>query len=135
MKREFRIGVITIILLLTLIGFGTVSAQNVQNNDIAGQWQATWNTMIGVMNCQYTFIVNGEVLTGKVVVESDGSKSEADITEGKIKGDEMTFTEMFQGSIKMVYTGKIVGDEIKFKRDAGGFAVEEAVAKRISNAE
>ena len=34
-------------------------------------------------------------------------------------------------SIRIVYTGKIDGDEIKFTRKVGDFATEDLVAKRV----
>ena len=50
-----------------------------------------------------------------------------------INGDDITFVEMldFQGqSIRIVYKGKISGDEIKFTRNVADFATEDLVAKR-----
>jgi hypothetical protein len=132
MKKSNFLKVCVLLLLVSINGAFMLNAQDATAK-IAGKWQATWNTGIGTMNNTYTFIVNGDVLTGKVVTEIDNQKEESDITEGKINGDVVTFTNLYQGTVKMVYTGKIAGDEIKFTRDAGGFATEEAVAKRLSD--
>jgi hypothetical protein len=131
MKRPMDLITMALVVLFTLSGTSKISAQNSSAN-ISGTWQATWETGIGTMNCTYTFIVTGDVLTGKVITELSGQKEESEITEGKVTGDVVTFTNLYQGNVKMVYTGKISGDEIKFSRDAGGFATEEAVVKRVS---
>ena len=60
----------------------------------------------------------------------------ADIKEGKIDGDTITFTATtdYQGNpVKLVLKGKIDGDQIKFSMgtDDGGWGVE-FVAKRSS---
>lgn len=110
----------------------SLNAQNATPIHLNGEWQATWNTGIGIINSTYTFTVNGNSFTGKVVSNLNGEKSESEITDGKIDGEIITFSYQFQGNIKMAYKGTVSGDEIKFTRDAGGFATEEATAKRPS---
>ena len=97
--------------------------------DIAGKWTASFDTQIGVQNYTYTFKVDDGKLTG--MAESQNGKTE--ITEGAIKGDEISFVENldFQGNaLKITYTGKISGDEIKFSRNVADMVTEEFVAKR-----
>jgi len=97
--------------------------------DIAGKWTASFDTQIGVQNYTYTFKVDGAKLTG--TAESQFGKTE--ITEGTVKGDEISFVENldFQGNaLKVTYTGKISGDEIKFSRNVADMVTEEFVAKR-----
>ena len=97
--------------------------------DITGKWTASFETQIGVQNYTYTFKVDGAKLTG--LAESQYGKTE--LTEGAVKGDEITFTENldFQGTpVKITYKGKISGDEIKFTRNVADIADEEFVAKR-----
>jgi hypothetical protein len=131
MKNFVTVSAIALMLLLTLSGLMTAGAQNASNNSVAGEWQATWNTPIGAMNCHYTFKVAGNVLTGKVTAEMNGNTSEIEITEGKIKGDEITYVWIYNNDVKMVSTGKLTGDEIKLTRQAGSYGTEEAVATRI----
>jgi hypothetical protein len=131
MKELIIAGTITLMLLLTSIGLMTAGAQNASNNSVAGEWQATWNTPIGAMNCHYTFKVAGNVLTGKVTAEMSGNKSESEITEGKTDKDQITFVWIYNNDVKMVSTGKLTGDEIKLTRQAGSYGTEEAVATRI----
>ena len=128
MKKRVIISAIVITFLLTLSGFTTASAQN---NSVAGEWQATYNTPIGAMNCHYTFKVDGNVITGKVIGEMGGTKSESEITDGKIEDDKITFTWVYNNDVQMVSTGKVAGDEIKLSRQAGSYGTEEAVATRI----
>ncbi len=97
--------------------------------DINGKWTASFETQIGTQNYTYTFQADGEKLTG--TAKSDNGESK--ITEGKISGNDITFVENlnFQGAdIRIVYKGKIDGDQIKFTRNVADFATEELTAKR-----
>jgi hypothetical protein len=97
--------------------------------DFNGKWTATFNTQIGEQHYTYTFKVDGDKLTG--TAKNDNGTTE--IQDGKIQGDEISFTENldFNGNkLVITYTGKIAGDEIKFTRNVGEFAKEELVAKR-----
>ncbi len=92
------------------------------------QWKASISTPVGTMDYTFDFMFEGERLTGKATNSQFGA---AAIQEGKIKGDEITFVEMMDGSIRIEYKGKISSDEIKFVRKAGDFGTEEFVAKRV----
>ena len=131
MKKLIIAGTITLMLLLTLSGLMTAGAQDEASKSIAGDWQATWNTPIGAMNCHYAFKVAGNVLTGKVTAEMSGNKSESEITEGKIDKDKITFVWVYNNDVRMVCTGKITADGISLTRQAGSYGTEEAVATRI----
>lgn len=110
--------------------FAAFAAAGAHAADFNGKWSAEFDTQIGVQKYTYEFHVDGATVTGKAVNEH----GEAAISEGKIDGDTITFVEMlnFNGmDIKIVYTGKINGDEIKFTRKVGDFATEELTAKRV----
>jgi hypothetical protein len=98
----------------------------------AGKWTASFDTQIGQQNYTYEFKVTGETLTGTTQSNLGGS---AAIGEGKFTGgDTLFFVEMFkfQGmEVRIEYTGKLAGDEIKFTRKVADIAVEELVAKRV----
>jgi hypothetical protein len=69
-------------------------------------------------------------LTGKAT----NDRGSTDLTEGTVKGDDIFFVEnvTFQDTkLRIEYTGKVSGDEIKFTRKVGDFATEEFVAKRV----
>ena len=131
MKNFVTLIAITLTLLLTSIGLMTAGAQNASNNSVAGDWQAIWNTPIGAMNCHYTFKVEGKTVTGKVIADMSGNKSESEISEGKLDVDKITFIWVYNNDVKMTCTGIITGDEIKLIRQAGSYGTEEAVATRI----
>ena len=98
--------------------------------DVTGKWTASFETQIGTQNYTYDFKQTGEKLTGHV----KSNLGEGDITQGTVKGDEITFVEnlKFQDQdIQITYKGKISGDEIKFTRQVGEIATEELVAKRV----
>ena len=97
--------------------------------DITGTWTASFETQVGVQNYTYTFKVEGNKLTGRV----KSQYSDGEIQEGTINGDDITFVENFtyEGMpLRVVYKGKVSGDEIKLSRNVADIATEEAVAKR-----
>ena len=101
--------------------------------DVTGTWKAEFDTQIGMQ--KYTFVLkqDGATLTGKASADINGEKHEAELKEGKIDGDSVSFVEMlnFQGNdLRIVYTGKVLANEIKFTRQVGEFAKEDLVAKR-----
>ena len=100
--------------------------------DVNGTWTASFDTQVGVQKYTYTFKVDGNKLTGKA--KSELANSESDILEGTVNGDDISFVENlnFQDMpLRIVYKGKIVGDEIKFTRTILDMFMEEAVAKRV----
>ena len=99
--------------------------------DFNGTWTAAIDTQIGVQNYTYTFKVTGDKLTGKA--KSELAMTETEITEGVVKGDDISFVENlnFQGMpLRITYKGKISGDEIKFSRNVADLGEEPFVAKR-----
>ena len=97
--------------------------------DITGTWTASFDTQIGVQNYTYTFKVEGNKLTGHV----KSQYLDGDISEGTVEGEDISFVEnlTFEGMpLRIVYKGKISGDEIKLTRNVADIATEEAVAKR-----
>jgi hypothetical protein len=104
--------------------------------DATGKWKAEFDTQVGVQ--KYTFDLKAEAgkVTGKASFERMGQKGEAELKDGKVAGDDISFVEMldFEGNqVPITYTGKVAGDEIKFTRKVGDFATEEFVAKRAKD--
>jgi hypothetical protein len=114
------------ILLLTAFSFAA---------DLSGKWTAEFRTPVGgEQKYTFEFKVDGEKLSGKAHFERLGQKGEADLLEGKIAGDELSFIENLDtGSevLRISYKGKIAGDEIKFARQVGDFSTVEFSAKRV----
>jgi len=114
---------------LALVAFALAVAVSVYAADATGTWKATFNTQVGEQHYTYELKAEGEKLTGKAI--SDFGTTE--ITEGSVKGDDISFVENlnFQGQpLRIAYSGKVSGDEIKFTRKVGEVATEELVAKR-----
>jgi opacity protein-like surface antigen len=100
--------------------------------DVTGTWTASFDTQVGVQKYTYTFKVAGNKLTGKAKSELAGAETE--ITEGTVNGDDISFVENlnFQDMpLRIVYKGKIAGDEIKFTRTILDMFTEELVAQRV----
>jgi hypothetical protein len=128
--KKLVIAGIAITLVLVLFGFMTAGAQN-EAKGFAGEWQATYKTPVGEMICNYTFKVEGNNVTGKVIAEMSGNKIESEITDGKIDGDKIIFAWVYN-DVPMSCTGILAGDELKLTRQAGTYGTEGAVATRIS---
>ena len=100
--------------------------------NVTGTWKADFDTQIGQQKYTYTLKQDGTNLTGKAAADISGEKHEADLKEGKVEGDTVSFVETlnYQGNdIRITYTGKLSGNELKLSRQVGEFASEEATAK------
>ena len=100
--------------------------------DVSGKWAAEMRGPQGAMITTFTFKVEGEKLTGTV----SGRGGETPITDGAVKGDEVSFnvTRTMNGNeMKMAYKGKVAGDEIKMTRtrQGGDQPPQEFTAKRV----
>lgn len=101
--------------------------------DVTGAWKADFNTRRGLQKYTFTLKQDGANVTGKATVDTDNGKRESDLKEGKIEGDTVTFVEMLKiqdNDVRVVFTGKISGDEIKLTRQVGDFGSSEATARR-----
>jgi acetyl esterase/lipase len=102
---------------------------------VAGRWRAEFDSPVGLQKYDYEFTLDGETLTGKATGQrGDEKRDPVDIKEGKVKGGDISFVEMItinDMEVPVRYTGKISGDEIRFKREVGEFATLEIVAKRV----
>jgi enterochelin esterase-like enzyme len=101
--------------------------------DVTGTWKSEFDSQIGRQKYTYTLKQDGTKLTGNATSEVGDRKREAELMEGKIDGDKISFVEMldFQGNeIRISYTGTISSNEMKLTREVGTFAKEEIVATR-----
>src|SRR6185436_15075337 len=76
--------------------------------DIAGTWKAEFETQRGLQKYTFTLKQDGGNVTGKVDVDRDGEKREAELKDGKIEGDTVTFVEPLKiqdNEISITYTG------------------------------
>jgi hypothetical protein len=98
--------------------------------DVTGKWVGQVTGRQGqTREVTITLKAEGEKLTGTV----SGRQGDTPISDGQIKGDDISFTvtQSFQGSeVKVSYKGKVSGDEIKFTRTIGDRPPVEFTAKR-----
>jgi len=94
--------------------------------DISGKWKADFQTPDGTARSNtFTFKMDGEKLTGTVA----GGQDETPIDNGKVSGDDVSFTAERPFG-KFTYKGKVVGGEIRLKVEFGDNSFD-IVAKRI----
>jgi hypothetical protein len=109
---------------------GTTRAED----SVAGKWKGEFDSQIGLQKYTFDFKVQGTNLTGKAIGEREMGTNEVAITEGKVSTNGIFFVEPLKfddNEIRIEYTGKVSGDEIKFHRNVGGMAEEDFVAKRV----
>ena len=102
----------------------------------AADLNGTWIAQIAGRDGQtrettFNFKAEGDKLTGTM----SGRQGDQAISDGKIKGDEISFTVVanFGGNeVKLLFKGKVAGDEIKLSRtrEGGDQPPQEFVAKR-----
>ena len=102
-------------------------------SDLNGKWVAQVAGQNGqTRETTFNFKVEGSKLTGTV----SGRQGDNPISDGSIKGDDVSFTVVanFNGNeIKLLYKGKVSGDELKLSRtrEGGDQAAQEFIAKRV----
>lgn len=108
---------LTAILAITLLAFGTA----VQAADATGTWSWTRPGRNGGAEQKVTLKLkaDGEKLTGTLSSPGrDGQATETAIADGKVKGDEVSFTvtrEFNNNKMVSKYSGKVNADTIKGK--------------------
>lgn len=118
----------TFSLTSALVLAGTLALQAA---DITGKWTAQVPGRDGqTRETTFDFKVDGEKLTGTTSTPG----GDVPLSDGTVKGDDVAFNVAmsFNGNdVKLIYKGKVAGDEIKFTRQReGGDRVAEFVAKR-----
>jgi alpha-N-arabinofuranosidase len=121
----------TPVLLLTLAALPLA----VLAADVTGTWKSEFDSQIGHQKYVFTFKQDGTKLTGKANSEVGDRKREAELKEGKMDGDTISFVEILSiqdNEIRITYAGKLSANanEIKFTREVGDFAKGEIVARR-----
>jgi len=97
---------------------------------VDGTWTASFDTQVGKQTYTYTFKAAGAALTGTA---KGDLVTDSTLSDGKVDGNKITFVEngSYMGMpVTFNYSGEVVGDEIRFKREIMGFPAEEFVAKR-----
>jgi hypothetical protein len=97
--------------------------------DVNGKWTATQTFGDRTIESTMTFKAEGTKLTGTV----SGRRGDTEIQDGKIEGDNISFTVKRQtqkGDFTSNYKGTVAGDEIKFKMSMSD-RESEFTAKRV----
>jgi len=99
--------------------------------DAAGTWKGSFDFNGTAVALTFNLKTNGATVSGTI----DGLPTDAsEIKDGKVDGDSITFWSMtdYQGTpIKIVYRGKIAGDQISFTMGTeDGAWSTDLVAKR-----
>lgn len=99
--------------------------------DVSGKWAMEMAGRDGEKRVQtLTLKTDGDKLTGTMA----GRMGEREISNGKLNGDEISFSMTFEmGGEKrtMLYTGKLVGEELKLNvKSEDGSMSRDVVAKR-----
>ena len=123
--------------MLATAAIVAVASVSIYAADVTGKWTAQVPGRDGQMREQtFTLKADGETLTGTVSGMPGGS--DAEIKDGTVQGDDITFNivRSFNGNeVKLLYKGKVSGGEIKFTqtRDGGDMPPREFTAKRVTS--
>ena len=93
--------------------------------DVSGKWTAKVPGAQGQGESEVTFMfkVDGSKLTG--TLNNSQQPGDVEITEGTVAGDDVSFSltrKIGDNELKVLWKGKVSGDEIKFTRSIGGGA-------------
>lgn len=104
------------ILVLTVFAL-SVMLSSALGADIAGTWKGTREMMGQSMEVSFTFVPDKSDATKFTGTTPGRQGGENKITEGKIDGNNVSFTVVMEGGMmagmKMKYKGAITGDEMK----------------------
>ena len=106
--------------------------------DIAGQWQAQFDTQVGVQEYVFDFEVAGGKVTARANVATGGEKRDVLFRDATLNGDTLTFVERREfgdREILIEFTGKVSDQNIQFTRKVGEFGSQRSVATRVPAAE
>jgi hypothetical protein len=115
-----------LLFLLAAVALATFAA------DVTGTWKGTADTPNGKTERTFVFKVDGNTLTGETTSDMLGKST---IENGKIEGDDISFTitaKYQDQELKLKYTGKVTGDEIKLHVESDAGINADYTAKRVS---
>jgi len=97
--------------------------------DLSGKWKGEMKTQNGeAMEVNLNLQVNGDKVTGTVA----NTYGEEQITEGTVKGDAISFVILAGGGqFKLIYKGKLEGEDLKFNVSVNDLGERELIAKRV----
>lgn len=105
--------------------------------DVGGQWQAEFDTQLGVQKYRFEIQHKDGKITAKGGAETDGQKREIEFKDAKLSGDTISFVEIRQiqdREIAVEFTGKVTDKGIQFTRKVGEFGTQQSLATRVAAA-
>ncbi len=121
MRRLLTLGFLSGLLAITMLAA-----------DITGKWTAQVPGRNGqTREATFNLKADGGTVTGTV----SSPRGDNPISEGKIDGDQISFSQTMEfngNTVKLTYKGTVSGDEIKFTRmrEGGEGQGQEFTAKR-----
>ena len=102
--------------------------------DVTGNWKASLDTPNGAMAFTYVLKSDGNAVTGVIQSEMGDMK----IDEGKLDGDNISFSVTVENMGKMTYKGTVKGDEMTLTMSFPGApadmpAMPPITAKRVKS--
>ena len=118
-------------IVASLLAVALLTTLNLFAENVTGTWKGSYPGRDGQTR-ESTIVLKaeGEKLTGTV----SGGRGESEIKDGTIKGGDISFSVVrnFGGTdVTVKYKGKLVGDAIQFKVEAGERSYE-MTAKRVN---
>jgi enterochelin esterase-like enzyme len=106
-----------VFLSLTVLPFSILAAE------VAGTWQAQFDSQTGPQKYTFTFQMEDGKLTARAIAETDGKKRDIVFEDAKLDGDALSFVERQQvrggRSLPVKFTGKVGRNAIQFTRKVG----------------
>lgn len=120
-----RIFVLSALLMAAFL----TAASSATAADLNGKWKGTMQQPDGQgLEINFNFQVSGEKLTGTAA----SSYGEEQITDGVVKGDDISFVILAGGGqFKITYKGKVVGEDLRFTVTLGDMGDRELTVKRV----
>jgi hypothetical protein len=77
-----------------LLALGALLAVTGHAAEVTGVWTAEFDSQIGIQKYTFTLEQDGAKLTGKASSEVNGRTREAELLDGKVDGDRISFVEL-----------------------------------------
>jgi hypothetical protein len=98
--------------------------------DFTGKWTGSVKTPGGLQN----YVIEIAGADANLTVTATCNDKPSALTDVKLNGDKLTFTEpakIMGMDIKVLYTGKLDGEKIKFARKIGVLGNDELVVTKV----
>ena len=136
MKHSFKTVALTSLILAVAIPAWS------GDESFVGKWKAEFATGIGKQRYTFEFKFENGKLAGKAIGERQMGTNEVKLVDFKTDNDEISFVEPLRlqdahsavaktNEVRIEYTGKLAGDEIKLHRKVPGIGESDIVAKRV----